>query len=378
MAPTMRAGPARRGAPRQVATMTESVVATRIDVPGEDTRDLGLRLPLRGIQLIEASAGTGKTFTVATIYARLVIALGLPVPSLLAVTYTEAATKELRAQLRERLVLARDLLEDAAQRASADDDAPSAVHPAAAALAAQPGESARVLLTRALLREGAARDGLPALRRRLRMAVEQMDLAPIFTIHGFCQRALAEHALEAGQPLAPRELVQNEKALLREVADAFWRQRSRAPADAAALLAVWTSPAQLADNLPALMALDALSPGDPDATALQAAADEAQARLEQARGALARAFAAHGADARALLRESLARGWVNKTVSRDSSVDPVWAALAAWHVAADGRDPPAEPARIANYGARKLKAKTNAKGGTPSSPLFDAIDAWAD
>ncbi|MBC7656448.1 MAG: UvrD-helicase domain-containing protein, partial [Frankiaceae bacterium] len=56
-----------------------------------DPIDLGLSLPVRGIQLIEASAGTGKTFTVATLYARLVIEFGLPVPRLLAVTFTEAA-----------------------------------------------------------------------------------------------------------------------------------------------------------------------------------------------------------------------------------------------------------------------------------------------
>ena len=41
--------------------------------------DLGLRIPLQGVQLIEASAGTGKTVTVATVYARLVIEQRLPV-----------------------------------------------------------------------------------------------------------------------------------------------------------------------------------------------------------------------------------------------------------------------------------------------------------
>jgi exodeoxyribonuclease V beta subunit len=67
-----------------VAIVAEPAAVAKAMAAGADTRDLGLRLPLRGIQLIEASAGTGKTFTVATIYARLVIALGLPVPGLLA------------------------------------------------------------------------------------------------------------------------------------------------------------------------------------------------------------------------------------------------------------------------------------------------------
>jgi len=67
-----------------------------------DPIDLGLSLPVRGIQLIEASAGTGKTFTVATLYSRLVIEFAIPVPRLLAVTFTEAATKELRAGRRRQ------------------------------------------------------------------------------------------------------------------------------------------------------------------------------------------------------------------------------------------------------------------------------------
>jgi exodeoxyribonuclease V beta subunit len=140
--------------------------------------------------------------------------------------------------LRERLVLARDLL---------DGDTP------ALALAARADDPAATALTRTLLREALAHTPMATLRRRLRVAVQQMDLAPILTIHGFCQRALTEHALEAGQPLAPRELVLNEKALLREIAEDFWRRHSLAPADADALQATWSSPKALAEALPGLM-----------------------------------------------------------------------------------------------------------------------------
>ena len=86
--------------------------------PLDPTMDLGLSMPVRGVQLIEASAGTGKTFTVATLYARLVIEFAIPVPRLLAVTFTEAATKELREQLRKRLLQARQLLEQPAPESS--------------------------------------------------------------------------------------------------------------------------------------------------------------------------------------------------------------------------------------------------------------------
>ena len=63
-------------------------------------------LALDGLRLIEASAGTGKTYTLATLVTRLVIERGLRVGQILAVTFTEAATQELRERLRQRLQLA--------------------------------------------------------------------------------------------------------------------------------------------------------------------------------------------------------------------------------------------------------------------------------
>src|SRR5690606_42136363 len=73
------------------------------------TQDAFLGLELRGVRSIEASAGTGKTFTLATLVVRLVLERALPVGRILAVTFTEAATQELRARARRRLVLAADV-----------------------------------------------------------------------------------------------------------------------------------------------------------------------------------------------------------------------------------------------------------------------------
>ena len=69
------------------------------------SEDPYLDLPLRGVQLIEASAGTGKTWTLATLVMRLVVEGGLRIGEILAVTFTEAATQELRKRIRERLQL---------------------------------------------------------------------------------------------------------------------------------------------------------------------------------------------------------------------------------------------------------------------------------
>ena len=72
----------------------------------ESVSDSYLDIDLDGLQLIEASAGTGKTFTLATLVTRLVVERGLTLGQILAVTFTEAATQELRARLRKRLALA--------------------------------------------------------------------------------------------------------------------------------------------------------------------------------------------------------------------------------------------------------------------------------
>ena len=204
--------------------------------------DLGTSLPLHGVQWIEASAGTGKTFLLATLYSRLVIEAGWPVASLLAVTFTEAATQELRERLRERLVLARDL----------------------AAGDARGGEGEAQRLTARLVASAIEREGRAFLLRRLRLAVEAMDVAPIFTIHGFCRRALADHAIEAGQPLVQRAIVENETALREEVATDFWRRCNTDAAKTANLRRLWKSPQALAKDLRELLAIDALLPLPPE------------------------------------------------------------------------------------------------------------------
>ena len=59
--------------------------------------------PLKGTRLIEASAGTGKTYTIAGLYLRLLIEENLTVTQILVVTFTEAATQELRGRIRQRI-----------------------------------------------------------------------------------------------------------------------------------------------------------------------------------------------------------------------------------------------------------------------------------
>lgn len=159
-----------------------------------------LSSPLAGINLIEASAGTGKTWTIAALYTRLLLeadAAGqVPgIEQLLVVTYTKAATAELRSRLRSRL---HDLHAVLAGQATAD--------PFLLAMAARhAGESARSIAL-----------------ARLNAAIVSFDTAAIYTIHGFCQRALTDAAFDSGQSFSA-ELIQDDSPLLQELVDDYWR-----------------------------------------------------------------------------------------------------------------------------------------------------------
>lgn len=110
--------------------------------------------PFDGRSLIEASAGTGKTWTLTALYARLLLERQLSVGQILVVTYTTAATAELRERIRARLA---DLLAVYEGTPSSDD----------------------------FLNRLHARYPDDASRRRLLLAVHGFDEAAIFTIHGF-------------------------------------------------------------------------------------------------------------------------------------------------------------------------------------------------
>lgn len=146
-----------------------------------------------GERLIEASAGTGKTYTIAALYLLLVAEEGLAVEDILVVTFTKAATAELRDRIRKRLIEARQGFLNGAS-----------AEPFLAALIDRAEDPARTV-------------------RWLDRAIVDFDQAAVFTIHSFCQRALADHAFESGAPF-DSELVSDQDALVQEVLDDLWRR----------------------------------------------------------------------------------------------------------------------------------------------------------
>lgn len=192
------------------------------------TRPLALRFPLRGSQLIEASAGTGKTFTISALYLRLVLGHGdelsrfgrelLP-PQILVVTFTDAATKELRDRIRTRLAEAARFFRD------------------------------EILAPDQLISELRGEydpEQWSSCASRLDIAAQWMDEAAVSTIHSWCQRMLREHAFDSGS-LFTQSLETDHSDLLAEVLRDYWR-RFCYPMDGAALAWVrehWGGPAAL-------------------------------------------------------------------------------------------------------------------------------------
>src|SRR3990167_3009143 len=179
-----------------------------------------LNFPISGLNLIEASAGTGKTFTLANLYVRYLLEAGLGVEQILVVTFTEAATQELRARIRQRIHELKRVFE-----CGTSDD------PILLQMYQRSTEPARDLL-------------------RLRLAERQMDQAEIHTIHGFCKRLLQQYPLELKLPLQ-QTLLEDSRALLMQVLEDFWRREvlDLAPDALALVVQQWANPEKLWDAL---------------------------------------------------------------------------------------------------------------------------------
>ncbi len=148
--------------------------------------------PLSGTNLIEASAGTGKTYTIEGLFVRLILEKQLLVDQILVVTFTNAATEELRDRIRNKLRQAKEGF----STGSSDDP---------------------------LVNSWVKHHGHPRLAlQSIHEALINFDQAAIFTIHGFCQRILYENAFETGN-LFDAELITDQTDMIQEIVDDFWR-----------------------------------------------------------------------------------------------------------------------------------------------------------
>ncbi|WP_437748639.1 exodeoxyribonuclease V subunit beta [Enterobacter mori] len=305
-----------------------------------------LRLPLQGERLIEASAGTGKTYTIAALYLRLLLGLGgtaafprpLSVEELLVVTFTEAATAELRGRIRANI----HELRISCLRQSTDNP-----------------------LYASLLEEIADKQ---QAAQWLLLAERQMDEASVFTIHGFCQRMLSLNAFESGM-LFEQQLIEDESELRYQACADFWRRHCY-PLQrdiAEAVHALWKGPEEL------LRAIDRYLQGEAPVIKSPPPADETLASRHEkivtqiatlkqkwnaSVGEIASILENSGIDRKKFNRGNQGK-WIDK--------------ISAW--AQEETRGYQLPDALEKFSQRFLTERTKADGIVPEHPLFVAIES---
>ncbi len=186
-----------------------------------------LTFPLEGRNLIEASAGTGKTYTIAALYLRVLIEQRCHPQQILVVTFTKAATHELRERIRELIKQALKYLQQLELKE----------------LKANEQETEDIV--KQILAKY-PQDTLIEIRQHLQDSIIAMDESAIFTIHGFVQRMLAENAFESGN-LFDMQLIEDDSKFLQGACNDYWRklQTSLDNADLDLLTQNWGTPEQL-------------------------------------------------------------------------------------------------------------------------------------
>ncbi|ANX05335.1 exodeoxyribonuclease V subunit beta [Immundisolibacter cernigliae] len=306
-----------------------------------------LTLPLAGRHLIEASAGTGKTWTIAALYLRQLLQNRREPGQMLVVTFTEAAAAELRERIAARLLEARDAL---AGLPAADDFLASLV--------------------------GSLSDHAAA-RAHLDDALLRLDELAVHTIHGFCGRVLADHAFSAGSRFEA-DIETDIRPLTAEILGDFWRRRCAAAGAVAldVLYGLWPQgPQSLAKALrnlagrPGLRLLPPASAVDPAAR---------QAELDAAAQAFAAAWPGGRDEVLARLPEHAGLSRSDKSGYKPDALEALFQEIDAWAAPPQGL-PPAGIRRLSPAALDAALTATARKKGiaAPTHPLLDAAAAVA-
>ncbi len=305
-----------------------------------------MMFPLHGARLIEASAGTGKTFTIAGLYLRLLLGHGsaetkhrvpLTVDQILVVTFTEAATAELRDRIRAR------------------------IHDARIAFAR--GHSSDPVI-QPLLNEF---DDHKQATEILLQAERQMDEAAVYTIHGFCQRMLTQNAFESGSRFN-NEFVTDESHLKAQVVADYWR-RNFYPLPftlAGEVRQLWGSPSALLSDISNYLTGAPLSLSVP---AMKGSLADVHTENLKKIDELKAQWRGSQDDFLALISDSD----INKRSYTKKSL-PTWLeAVNAWAATeTTGYD---YPDKLEKFAQNILSEKTP-KGSAPQHAVFEAIEAF--
>lgn len=305
--------------------------------------------PLSGQSLIEASAGTGKTHTITGLYNRLLLAHSSPFDRLsceqiLVVTFTRAATEELRGRIRQRLLHS---YEDSVRF---QQQVPLVDHHLQAQFESLPET--------ALLPDW------------LQANLAAMDNAAIYTIHGFCQRMLTQFAFDSGL-VFEADLVLDADAYLHQACVDVWRQTVYPMGydQARWLQGLFADPKAVLRWLRAWVART-------DVNVLPKRSDQSLASLwqqAQQQFMLLQQLAAEvsAADIADLVFNSgvMGRSYTKKTI-------PVWADILLKYSHAKQMAP--LPKNIERFTPNAMREKLKDGQSMPEHPLFDALQGYLD
>ena len=296
---------------------------------------LPYRLPLTGISLIEASAGTGKTHTLIRLIARHVLWHNKAIDQVLAVTFTKAATAELRSRLRAYL---QELDQYIVEQNKHDADLEHMIF----------DRPAELELTTLIL--------------RLKLALASIDKAAIYTIHGFCQRILNEHPLLAGQSIQSPTFSDDTQDLREQICQEFWRQQGQHPYFAEALANTWADPNAMLKITSDLLSTAILVPERPS---LLAAPD-----FNRAVAQLNDAFQIHQQQAKQILLLAMQNKILSGVSHKPEKTNQQFLALQHFLAA------PTQHASLELNQLASSQFKLNSNKLAPVNPLFNAVDEW--
>lgn len=325
-----------------------------------------LTLPLHGMRLIEASAGTGKTFTIAALYLRLVLGHGscaadidptetatafaraLSPREILVVTFTRAAVEELRGRIRKRLQEASTAL----RLETLPQD------PILAELYCYYEKTGQRLLA----------------VRVLQQAAENMDEAAIFTIHSWCQQVLQQHAFVSGAGFN-RQLQQDQRSLLERCVEDYWRTWFYPLSESSVywLHEKWKTPAGLMGYVQKALRVDEAPRDLHSPLLLQAAIDNLRE--------LQRRFCEEASQIAHSVESLIASGVMNKTSYPEARLREQLDHLRAWSQSAVAVLPEVhnDKAKGLEWWAKKQISDKFKKGSSfELHPFFAAIDRYLE
>jgi len=294
-----------------------------------------------GLHLIEASAGTGTTWTSAALYLLLLLESRLRPEEILVVTYTKAATAELRERVRTRISETLELY--ASGRPPRD-------------------ELERILLE---TRETERATAVKLLTR----ALYSFDDAAIFTIHGFCQRALLENAFESGS-LFDSEMITDQSALVDEVCNDYWRSQILGEPEEFLehLIAEGYTPDELARPFRGHYQ-------DPGLTIIPATVDPDLGPLTARRDVLFSGLASLWHNDRDDIIAQLAAARLNQRSYSPAQIAAAAEALSHWII---GKRPEQRCRKLELFTSRHIKSRATAATTLPGHPFFDLCQEMHD